>query len=93
MTESHEGKLILGGKAIDFDAPPFKKTIDNDPNPPKITPFFSDRVLELADEVMTWLINEFDDGEWRPQMREFTPAERAAFFASLADAFRDSTEN
>jgi hypothetical protein len=59
---------------------------------PPIQPFFSDRVLELADEVMTWLLNEFDDGEWRPQMREFTPAERAAFFVALADAFSDSPD-
>jgi hypothetical protein len=71
---------------------PAPRTIDNDLNPPKIIPFFSDRVLATADEVVTWLMNEFDDGEWRPQLREFTPAERAAFFASLADAFSDTTD-
>jgi hypothetical protein len=68
-------------------------TIENDSNPPRIQPFFSDRVLELADEVVTYMMNEIDDGWIRPAIREFTAAERAAFFASLADAFSDTTEN
>lgn len=66
-----------------------EKTIENDPNPPKIMPFFSDRVLAFADHVFGRMMDEIDDGEFRPALREFSDAERLAFFRSLADAFSD----
>jgi len=69
-----------------------KVTIENDPNPPKIQPFFSDKVLGFADEVIQYVMNELEGGFWRLTFEEMTDPEKAAFFISLADAFSDSTE-
>ena len=68
-------------------------TIENDPNPPKIAPFFSDRVLEFADEVFQYVMNEFEGGDWREQFDAMTEPEKAAFFISLADGFSDETND
>jgi hypothetical protein len=55
-----------------------------------IIPFFSDKVLELADDILAQMMTIVDES---PEVKALSEPERAAFFISLADAFGDSTEN
>lgn len=84
--------------------PPGYSAPDYDPNSPSEqievipdeledipAPEFTDRVLELADEVFTRVMDELQAGEWRPRFSELTEGEKTGIYRSLADAFSDET--
>ena len=77
-----DGKLILGGKAIDFNAPPFKS--------PKVNDAFSNSVLVLAQAIFDYVDGELEGGIWYNDFDALTFDEKRALFASLADAFNDT---
>lgn len=55
-----------------------------------IIPFFSDKVLELADSLFAKLITAIEES---PEAKALTEPERAALYISLADAFSDTTDD
>ena len=59
-------------------------------NPGAIIPFFSDRVLELADSLFPELVTLIEEN---PEFKELGIAERAALYVSIADAFSDTTDD
>jgi hypothetical protein len=58
----------------------------------KLTPEFTDQVLDFASEVFDYVMNELEGGDWRETFDAFSEREKAALFAALADAFNDTTE-
>lgn len=55
-----------------------------------VIPFFSDKVLELADSLFAELITLIEES---PEAKALTEPERAALYISLADAFSDTTDD
>jgi hypothetical protein len=68
-------------------------TIENDSNPPQIIPFFSDRILGLADDVFTYVMNELNGGCWKDEFEELPVSEKNALYIAIADAFSDNPQD
>jgi len=58
------------------------------------TPKFTDRVLDLAEEIVNYVIAELNENqeEWHLAFKEFSPEEKKALYLAIADAFNDSTK-
>lgn len=51
-------------------------------------------LLQFADEVVTYMLNELEGGsDWREQFAAMTAEEKKFFFAAIADGFNDTTDN
>lgn len=74
------------GKAIEE----FNSTANPELKGGAIVPFFSDKVLSLADDLFSQLITVIEES---PEAKALTTPERAALYISLADAFNDTTDD
>lgn len=55
----------------------------------KIQPDVTERVLEFADEIFAYVMNELEGGDWQGQFNALSENEKAALFAAIADGFND----
>jgi len=59
----------------------------------EIEPEFTDAVLEFADEIVTYVLNELEGGMWRGQFAALSLNQKKALFAAIDDGFNDTVNN
>jgi len=50
-------------------------------------------ILQFADEVITYVLNELDGGDWQGQFSGMTDDEKRVFYKAIADGFNDTIDN
>ena len=55
----------------------------------------TDQVLDLANEIFVYVMNELKENreDWYYEFQKMTEQEQAALFIALADAFSDTTDD
>jgi hypothetical protein len=50
-------------------------------------------ILQFADEIVTYVLNELEGGMWREQFAALSIAEKKFLYAAIDDGFNDSVDN
>lgn len=62
---------------------------------PELTEDFTDEnnIVQFADEIVTYVLNELEGGMWREQFAALSLEQKKFLYAAIDDGFNDSVDN